>query len=224
MSWTGILGKHSTVLKHILRTAADCCVQCRRHARRLGLTINKHKQQDLTNFPIEVVRFQVVIPGHIIGTLAVIVYGWTIKFGTHIAGPEVALFFIGFGVSTSFNLTNTLLIDLHRDKPATATAAVNFVRCLLSAAGAAAIIPMCDAMNPGWAFTLLALIYAVYIIVVFWIMTKGMTWRGQAAEKKKRKDEENARRAAVEDVEDQSHADDLSAKEKEGEAAVNEEK
>jgi hypothetical protein len=184
----------------------------RRHARRLGLVIKKGKQQDLTNFPIEVVRFQVVIPGHIVGTLAVIVYGWTLKFKTHIAGPEVALFFIGWGVSTSFNLTNTLLIDLHRDKPATATAAVNLVRCLLSAAGAAAIIPMCDAMNPGWAFTLLASIYAIYILVVFWIMKKGMGWRAQAAEKKKRKEEA---RAAAEGAENQSNLDRQSSNETE---------
>lgn len=185
----------------------------RRHARRLGLVIKKGKQQDLTNFPIEVVRFQVVIPGHIVGTLAVIVYGWTLKFKTHIAGPEVALFFIGWGVSTSFNLTNTLLIDLHRDKPATATAAVNLVRCLLSAAGAAAIIPMCDAMNPGWAFTLLASIYAIYILVVFWIMKKGMGWRAQAAEKKKKRKEEA--RAAAEGAENQSNLDRQSSNETE---------
>lgn len=201
--------RQSGQLTHILSS---------RHARRLGLVIKKGKQQDLTNFPIEVVRFQVAIPGHIIGTLAIIVYGWTIKFGTHIAGPEVALFFIGFGVSTSFNLTNTLLIDLHRDKPATATAAVNFVRCLLSAAGAAAIIPMCNAMNPGWAFTTLASVYAIYTVVAFWIMKKGMIWRAQAAEKKKRKEEDE--RAAVEDVESQSNMDNHSSNEKEVEHQV----
>jgi hypothetical protein len=45
------------------------------------------------------------------------------------------LFVIGFGISTAFNGTNTLLIDLHRDQPAATTAAVNFVRCLMSAGG-----------------------------------------------------------------------------------------
>ncbi len=180
----------------------------RRHAKRLGFEIKKGKQQDLENFPIEVVRFQVVLPGHVIGTLAILVYGWTIKFQTHIAGPEVALFFIGFGVSTAFNLTNTLLIDLHRDKPATATAAVNFVRCLLSAAGAAAIIPMCDAMNPGWAFTLLALVYTFYIVLVFWIMKRGQQWRQEAAAKKLVKEAEKQAAVEVEemDVEKQSTA------------------
>ena len=177
------------------------------------MTIKKGKQQDLENFPIEVVRFQVVIPGHVIGTLALIVYGWTIKFRTHIACPEVDLFFVGFGVSTSFNLTNTLLIDLHRDKPATATAAVNFVRCLFSAGGAAAIIPMCNAMNPGWAFTFIALVYVVYILMVFLLMKKGQQWRAEGAEKKKLEETRAAAREE-EDLESQSTADHHSTNEK----------
>lgn len=157
----------------------------RRHAKRVGMTITKGKQQDLSNFPIERVRFEIVIPGHIIGILGLIAFGWTVKFQTHLAGPEIALFVIGFGISTAFNITNGLLIDLHRDQPAAATAAINFARCLMSAGGSAAIIPMCNAMNPGWAFTFLAFIYVVLIIVVFWIMRDGMKWRQELAEKKR---------------------------------------
>lgn len=158
----------------------------RRHARRLGMIIQKGKQQDLRKFPIERVRMEVVIPGHVIGTLALIAYGWTLRFKTTLAGPEVALFFIGFGVSTAFNQSNTLLIDLHRDRPATATAAINFVRCLMSAGGAAVIIPMCDAMGTGWAFTMWSLLYVILLGVAFYIMAKGQTWRDELAEKKSR--------------------------------------
>jgi len=163
----------------------------RRHARRLGFVIHKTKQQDLSDFPIERVRFEIVIPGHVIGTLALIAFGWTIKYRTSLVGPEIALFFVGFGVSTAFNITNTLLIDLHRDQPATATAAVNFVRCLLSAGGAAAILPMCKAMNPGWAFTFIALVYVVLILLVFLLMSKGQQWRAEAAKQKREKEEAN---------------------------------
>ncbi|RMX79563.1 hypothetical protein D0869_08222 [Hortaea werneckii] len=168
----------------------------RRHARKLGIPLTKGKQQDLSDFPIERVRFEVILPGHIIGTLAFIVFGWTLKFQTHLAGPEIALYFIGLGVSTAFNITNTLLIDLHRDRPATATAAVNFVRCLMSAGGAAAIIPMCDAMTPGWAFTFIALVYVVLISVIFLLMAKGQNWRNEAREKRVRKAEMEARSLA----------------------------
>jgi MFS family permease len=165
----------------------------RRHAKRVGMTITKGKQQDLSNFPIERVRFEIVIPGHIIGILGLVAFGWTVKFQTHLAGPEIALFVIGFGISTAFNITNGLLIDLHRDQPAAATAAVNFARCLMSAGGSAAIIPMCNAMNPGWAFTFLALIYVVLIIVVFWVMRDGMRWRQEHEERKRVKAEKKER-------------------------------
>lgn len=107
----------------------------RRYAKAMGMAIEKGKQQDLSQFPIERVRMQIVIPGHIIGILGLIAFGWTVKFQTHIAGPEISLFVIGFGISTAFNITNGLLIDLHRDQPAAATAAINFARCLMSAGG-----------------------------------------------------------------------------------------
>ncbi|CAK4033496.1 transporter AQR1 [Lecanosticta acicola] len=165
----------------------------RRHARRLGLDIKKGRQQDLSDFPIERARYEAVLPGHIIGTLAFIVYGWTLQFHTHLAGPEVALFFIGFGVSTAFNITNTLLIDLHKDKPATATAAVNFVRCLMSAGGAAAIIPMIRAMGAGWAFTLIASLYVVLIGAVVWFMIKGQGLRKIQEEQRRTREEEMKR-------------------------------
>jgi MFS family permease len=157
----------------------------KRHAARLGIPITASKQQDLRNFPIEVARLQVAVPGHIIGTLAIIMFGWTVKFQTHIAWPEVALFLIGFGVSTAFNVTNTLLIDLHKNQPATATAAVNLVRCLMSAGGVAAIVPMCKAMNAGWAFTFWGLVYVVLIGALFWIMRSGRGWR-EDVERKRR--------------------------------------
>ncbi|EMC95464.1 hypothetical protein BAUCODRAFT_40468, partial [Baudoinia panamericana UAMH 10762] len=160
----------------------------RRHAKRLGIVINKGRQLDLRNFPIEKVRLEVVVPGHIVGTIGFLIFGWTLKFETSLAGPEIAMFMIGFGVSTAFNLTNTLLIDLHRDSPATATAAVNFVRCLMSAVGAAVIIPMCHAMNPGWAFTFISLLYVALIAMVFLLMAKGQKWRTEAADRKAAKD------------------------------------
>lgn len=107
----------------------------RRHAKAIGMTITKGKQQDLSNFPIERVRMEVVVPGHIIGILGLIAFGWTVKFRTNLAGPEVALFIVAIGTSGAFNISNNLLIDLHRDQPATATAAINFTRCLMSAGG-----------------------------------------------------------------------------------------
>jgi hypothetical protein len=57
----------------------------------------------------------------------------------------------------------------------------------MSAGGSAAIIPMCRAMNPGWAFTFIGLVYVVLIGVVVWVMNNGMRWRQEAAETKRLK-------------------------------------
>ena len=160
----------------------------RRHAKLNNITLAQGKQQDLRNFPIEKVRLEVVVPGHVIGTAGLVFFGWVVRYQVHIAATEVALFIIGFGVSTAFTITNTLLIDLHKHQPATATAAVNFVRCLMSAGGSAAIIPMCRTMNPGWAFTFIALVYVVLIAAVFWVMKCGMSWRQEAEREKMSRD------------------------------------
>lgn len=128
-------------------------------------------------------------------------FGWTLHFETSLAGPEVALFLIGFGVSTAFNLTNTLLIDLHRDRPATATAAVNFVRCLMSAAGAAAIIPMCEAMGIGWAFTFWGVLFVGLVGAVFWVMGNGLRWRREGEERRRREREVEVAQGGMREVE-----------------------
>lgn len=183
----------------------------RRHAKKVGLVITKGKQQDLRDFPIERARIEVVVPNHAIGTLALIAFGWTIEYRLHIAVPEVILFFVGFGISTAFNTTNTLLIDLHRDAPATATAAVNFVRCLISAGGVAAIVPMIEAMNPGWTFTFVGLVYVVWMPMLWIIMKWGPKWR---AEKQMKKDQEVAQKARMDAATTRSSVDDLGEDEK----------
>ncbi|KAF1829805.1 MFS general substrate transporter [Decorospora gaudefroyi] len=166
----------------------------RRHAKAMGMEIIEGKQQDLSHFPIERVRLQVVITGHILGIIGMVLFGWTLQCKTHIVGPEVALFIMGFGVTSAFNITNGLLIELHRGQAAAATAAVNFARCLMSAGGTAAIIPMCRAMGVGWAFTFIACVYVGLLGVVFWIMKEGMGWRIDLDEKKRVKKEQEERK------------------------------
>ncbi|KAF2423115.1 MFS general substrate transporter [Tothia fuscella] len=177
-----------------------------RHATRVGMIIQKGKQSDLRNFPIEKARMEIVAPVHLLGTISLIIFGWTIKFRTHIAGPEIMLFFTGFGICSAFNATNTLLIDLHRDKAATATAAVNFVRCLISAGGVAAIVPMVKAMNAGWCFTFVGFVYLLMMPMIWIVMKYGQQWRNEAAEKKeameaKDKEKEEASTADARSIE-----------------------
>ena len=66
--------------------------------------------------------------------------------------PLVLSFIIGLTVTGSFNVLNTLLVDLYPLSPATATAANNLVGCLMGAAGTAIIVQMIDGMGRGWCF------------------------------------------------------------------------
>lgn len=55
---------------------------------------------------------------------------------------------------------------------------------------------MCNAMNPGWAFTFLALVYVVLIAVVFLIMNNGMKWRQEQTKKKRLEKEKREKKIA----------------------------
>jgi len=48
---------------------------------------------------------------------------------------------------------------------------------------------MCNAMNPGWAFTFLALVYVALIAVVLLVMKDGMRWRQNLEERKRSREE-----------------------------------
>lgn len=107
---------------------------------------------------VEKARSMVTIPLVFIGSSTVLAFGWVLQFGQPLAAPEVLLFFIGMGQTGGFISTSTLLVDLHTDFPAAATAANNMVRSFFSAGASAAIDPMLKAMGRGWTFTLVAFI------------------------------------------------------------------
>lgn len=157
----------------------------RRHAARVGLVISNRRQQDLAGFPLERARVQVILPNHLLTLVSVVAFGWVVQCEASIAIVEVLLFCVGTFLTAAFNASNALLVDLHRESPATATAAVNLVRCLFSAVGVAVIIPMIDAMGRGWAFTVLGSFYVV-LLPALWVLVKwGPVWR----EDRRRKNE-----------------------------------
>ncbi|MCJ1355498.1 MAG: hypothetical protein MMC33_005490 [Icmadophila ericetorum] len=100
----------------------------RRHAKRLNLPVVKSRQQDLTNFPIESARLEVAVPMLFIDAAATIAYGWVIHFETNLAGPLVLLFVISYTACAAFNVLSVLIVDIHPESPATATAANNLKR------------------------------------------------------------------------------------------------
>lgn len=159
----------------------------RRHAKLVGMTISNGKQQDLRGFPLEKARVEVIWPYHFLTIVCMITFGWVMHFGTSIAGPEILLFCLGFVITGAFNVSNTFLVDLHRESPATATAAVNLTRCLVSAGGVAIIVPLINAVGRGWAFTMIGFL-DILLTPSLWVLTKwGPRWREEKWEKERRR-------------------------------------
>lgn len=123
-----------------------------RAARLLGFPVDTQKTTDSRRFPTEKTRLQTVSPGMVLGIAAFLPYGWVLQQRVPLAAPLVLQFIVSLCVIASLNTRNTLLIDLFPDRPATAAAACNLVRCWLGARGAAAVDHMLDAMGWRWCF------------------------------------------------------------------------
>jgi MFS family permease len=129
------------------------------------------------NMPVEHARLQVTWP-HIVAAIASLIgYGWTLNKPTHLAGPIVFLFVIGYTTTAVAQALNALMVDLFPQDAATASAANNLIRCGLGAAITAAIQPLTDAVHPGWTYTVCAAIL-LFIVPFFIALTRfGPGWR-----------------------------------------------
>jgi MFS family permease len=154
-----------------------------RHCRNLGLPILGNRQQDLTRFPIERARLEVAIPLVVLGSGALLAYGWLISYRVQIAGPCIFLFLIGYSITASFNCMAILMIDMYPGKPATATAANNLVRCEMGAGAAALVVPLANRVGFGWTATIAAAIWTAFVGVLIMLVVCGPRWRREAREK-----------------------------------------
>lgn len=167
----------------------------RRVAKKVGFAIDRKRGDDLRTFPIERksipnlpqllrnltnppgARLQVAFPALMIGNTSVLVYGWVLQQEVHLAVPLILQFLMGVFLAGSFNVLSVLLVDLYPQKPATATAANNLVRCAFGAAGTAVIFEMRDAMGTGWCFAFIGLVMFA-VSQILWLLTKyGPGWR-----------------------------------------------
>ncbi|KAL4798721.1 major facilitator superfamily domain-containing protein [Aspergillus venezuelensis] len=99
-------------------------------------------------FPIEKSRLQLSFPTLCLTIVALVPYGFVLQSRTHLSAPLTLHFLNGFATVACTNTLNILLVDLFPDRPATATAACNLVRCLLGALGAGTVEFMLESM--GW--------------------------------------------------------------------------
>ncbi|OCK95561.1 MFS general substrate transporter, partial [Cenococcum geophilum 1.58] len=157
----------------------------RRHARRLGLSTARGRQQQPapSAFPIEAARLEVALPFILFGAAAVLGFGWALHAGAGVAGPLVLLFAVGYAACGAFTVLSTLTVDLFPECPATATAANNITRCWLGAAATAAVVPMIKRVGAGWTFTFVAGLWVCFVPPLWAVVRWGP---GMRAEKERR--------------------------------------
>lgn len=96
------------------------------------------------------------------------------------------LFFTGNIVTSAMMPTAVLLLDLNRDNAASALAALNLVRMLLSAGFIAAYTPLINTIGIGWTSTMTAGIYVVFAPCLWLVYRYGYRWRVERDQKQER--------------------------------------
>ncbi|KAL9051888.1 MAG: hypothetical protein Q9206_004527, partial [Seirophora lacunosa] len=122
----------------------------------VGFTIDKTNGDDLTRFPIEKARLRSIWYYVTVSITCTVGYGWTLETRT---------------------VCNTLVVDLHPDRPATASAAVSITRCSAAAVGVSILQFMLDGLGPGWTFTLFGALGASTLPMLWFEYQWGMKWR-----------------------------------------------
>ncbi|XHG02959.1 hypothetical protein AWENTII_006279 [Aspergillus wentii] len=149
----------------------------RREARRHNMPIVKNQQQDIRHFNIEAARLTITIPLVYAACFCIIAYGWVMQYRTSLAGPLVMLFFIGHLLSGAFTSLSTLIVDTHRQSPATAVAANNLLRCLMGAGATALASPLIDRIGIGWTAVFIAGVWVVFSPCLWAVFVWGHKWR-----------------------------------------------
>ncbi|KAF7596995.1 hypothetical protein BBP40_011361 [Aspergillus hancockii] len=152
----------------------------KRQARSQNMTILKNQQQDIKSFDIERARLQVTLPCVYAGCLTIIAYGWVMRYQTSLAGPLITLFFLGHFTTGAIISLNTLIVDTHKQSPATAIAANNLLRYLLGAGATAIADPLISRIGIGWTGTLIASAWIAASPLIWAVFSCGHRWRNEA--------------------------------------------
>ncbi|EFY91654.1 hypothetical protein MAC_02244 [Metarhizium acridum CQMa 102] len=148
-----------------------------RVARANGFLVDKQRGDDLSKFPIEKARINIVWPLVYVGAAATMGFGWAAEKQAHMAAMLTLTFVMALSLTACYNSMNLLLVDLYPNSPSTASAANNLTRCLMAAGGSAVIEPMIRAMGTGWAYTLVGLVMIVLSPMLLAVTRYGPKWR-----------------------------------------------
>ncbi|KAJ4265655.1 hypothetical protein NW762_004949 [Fusarium torreyae] len=110
--------------------------------------------------------------------LALLMFGWTLRYGLHPVVPCVALLFFGVSSMLVFSAATTMLTEFIRKRSSSGVAINNFVRNTLSCIGAIVAAPWIDAIDVGWVFTILCIFCLIVSYVSVFLLRKNATkWR-----------------------------------------------
>ncbi|KAL8994708.1 MAG: hypothetical protein Q9169_005393 [Polycauliona sp. 2 TL-2023] len=150
-----------------------------RHSREMHFRGSTGKRGGLIDFPLERARLEIALPVLYAGSAFIALYGWLLSLGTHRAGPLNLLFGIGYTVYALHQITSLLILGIFPEKPATATAANNLIRCSFAALSVAGAVPFVDWLGVGWAYTTAAVIAVLMSSVLWSLIVFGPRWRLQ---------------------------------------------
>ncbi|KAI7870105.1 major facilitator superfamily domain-containing protein [Mucor mucedo] len=126
-------------------------------AKSLGIDEKNANSNIPEDFPIKEARMGITWIWGIAFNVAMIAYGWSLFYKIHIAVPIILNFILSFTATSTFNATNTLLIDLFPNNSAAIIGSNNLTRCLLGAGAVLTVQPGVHLMGIGWFFTAMSL-------------------------------------------------------------------
>ncbi|KAE9375984.1 MFS general substrate transporter [Stipitochalara longipes BDJ] len=128
-------------------------------------------------FPLDRVRLRTIWLWGGMQIASSLAFGWTMERHVHVSVPIICTFFLGWAATSIISTISTFMVDIFPKKGASATAAVNFVRCLMGAGGTASVLPTVNRIGVGWTFTLWSGVMLVALGLILLQMVKGREWR-----------------------------------------------
>lgn len=143
----------------------------RRHAKKLGIAVCHDTQQSMSDFPIEISRLQTSFPALLVSLFSLVAYGWFLQTSTPL-GPILFAFFWAAGNNAAFTSFSNLIVDLNRDRPGSATAAINMARCWTGAGVVAFANPLTERIGIAWA----SMVVVAYMVIMFPLILMVYYW------------------------------------------------
>ncbi|KAK7966413.1 uncharacterized protein PG986_000690 [Apiospora aurea] len=147
-------------------------------ARKNSFPIDRKRAQEMKELPLEIARYRRILPFVFLEVALVAGYGWAVVRRVHPAGLLIMQFFICASSTLLSHTASALLVDIFPTQSSSSYAAGQLMRCGLSAASAAILEPLVEAVGRGWYFTIFAAFTALSAVAcVLFTKSKGMSWR-----------------------------------------------